>query len=340
VLTGILLYPSIGISSFSLGVLIGSFFSHWVLQWWGLKKLGYSIKPYFSLPDEVKNSLKQYMWLSLPLAFGFSLVVTDEWFGKYFASSMESRSISWLSYARTAMRIPIAVVGQVAAIASFPYLTRLWEQKDYGTYFETLMREVMKLWALAPLAALFMYFEAEPIVHFLYGSGRFSPEDIASTAAGLRYFSLGIVFWVYQILFSRAFFACRKTWLPSLLGGLMSIFAFPLYFYLGKNFFYQGLAVASSLSIFIYSLVLFFLWVIWMRKHHVFSFFRYVKFFFLWSCILVFLGFILLGMQKIGIYQNTRMSALSEILLLLTVLLGLALGLLRVFFQKDVGRVF
>ena len=101
------------------------------------------------MDTEIASALKKYVFLTLPIMLSFSLVVADEWISKYFASYLEPRALSWLNYARTEMRIPVAIVGTAAGIASFPYLAKLWSQGNFAEYGRTLMREIQKLWALA-----------------------------------------------------------------------------------------------------------------------------------------------------------------------------------------------
>jgi len=338
VLVGVLFYPKVGVASFSLGVLIGAFVSYGLLQLWGLKRLGYPLLPGFFWDQESRSALKKYLWMSIPIMLAFSLVVADEWICKYLASFMQEGSVSRLSYARTEMRIPIAIIGQAAGIASYPHLSRLWAQGKFVDFSETFNREIQKIWALGPLAAILMVTHAVPITQFIYGGGKLTPYDLSETAKLLQLMGLGVVFWILHIILSRGFYATQTTWLPSLWGTLTTILFIPIYSILSKKWGASGLALAGSLGIIFYVLTLSFLLYRHLKRHSSEISFKNVgRFAFYWSGIILFLSAIAYGLAKIGIYQETRMSALADIALALLVLLGLALFFLRKVFSSLTG---
>lgn len=335
IICGLAFHAQLGVAGFSVGVLVGAFFSHGLLQWYAASKLGYSSLPSLDFSPEIKRAIGRYLWLTFPLMLGFSLVATDEWISKYFASHMESRAISWMAYARTEMRIPVAVIGQAAGVASFPFMARLWAAGSYEQYGKTLLREMMKLWAAAPLAAILVYQFADPITHFIYGGSRFTAEDLFHTATALRMFSLGIFFWTAQVVLARGFYACHMTWLPSLLGGLSSLLAVPLYYQLGKDMGYAGLALAGSAAIAFYCVGLGLLLRVHLRKVcPELSFKPFAQFVGLWVLVLIALSIVGYGIGKIGLYQGTRLSALLEVVVATCVTVGCAIALLRTVFRK------
>lgn len=335
ILCGVLLYQSLGVMGFSVGVLVGSFLGHGVLQWWGLKKLGYSCLPKLDFSEDVSKRFKKYLWVTFPIMLSFSLVVTDEWISKYFGSFLQPKAVSYLSYARTEMRIPIAIIGQAAGMASFPYLSRLWAEKKYSDYVDTLLGEIKKLWALGPLSAVMVVAFAKPLTHFIFGGGKLSTFDLNETAAVLEIFGLGIFFWASQILLSRGFYAAQRTWIPSLLGTVLSALMIPLYYTLSNHYSYRGLAAAGTAGIFIYCFVL---W--WMLRHHIagvlpnYSYSDFYGFLFKWSGVIVLMGLLSFGVAKLGIYQGTRFTAFLELSLAGITVGGCSLLLLKRYFSE------
>ena len=260
----------------------------------------------------------------------FSLVVTDEWISKYFGSFLVPKAVSYLSYARTEMRIPVAILGQAAGMASFPYLSRLWSEKNFSQYVDTLLSEISKLWALGPVAAVIVIFHAVPLTHFIYGGGRLTTHDIQQTSLVLQIFGLGIFFWSSQILLSRGFYAAQRTWLPSVLGTVLSLIMVPVYSFLAKQFGYLGLAWSGTAGIVIYTLIL---WGL-LKKHirnissH-YDFSRFYQFFFGWALVVVLLGVVAFGIEKMGVYQGTRSSAFVDLLLVGSIVGGSSLWILK-----------
>ncbi len=335
IVCGLAFNRSHGVAGFSIGVTVGAFVSHGVMQWIGLHKLGYSSLPLWDFQSEIRAAIKKYLWLTVPLTLGFSLVATDEWISKYFASSMDNHAISWMSYARTQMRIPVAVIGQAAGVASFPYMSRLWASGAFHDYGKTLLREMMKLWATAPLAAILTYRFAEPITHFIYGGTRFTAADLLNTAEALKMFSFGVFFWTAQVVLARGFYACQMTWLPSVIGGICSLLAVPLYWKMGQLYGFEGLALSGSMGIAAYTTVLWILLRHHLRKHCAALDMRsFYLFIFGWAAALVVLGAIAHGLGSIGLYQHTRLSALAELLVVVAVTGAVAIGLLRTVFRR------
>lgn len=336
---GLLMYRSHGVLGFSIGVTVGCFFSHGILQWIGIRKLGFTALPSFALDDEIKRAMKKYLWLTLPISLGFSIVVADEWISKYFASEMETRAVSWLSYARTQMRIPVAIIGQAAGIASFPFLSRLWASAKYDDYMNGLLREFAKIWILGPLAVTLLYTHALPITDFIYGGGKFTQEDLFATSDTLRMFAFGVFFWILQIPLSRGFYAAQKTWLPSMVGTVLCFLLIPVYAHLGRLYSYMGLAMAGSIGVGLYCVVLAVLLWRHLRKFAPqFNFAPYLKFFFAWAGVCVVFVGIAIALNELPLYQQTRLSALAHVLAGGGVIGGLGLVASRLLTKRLLGE--
>jgi putative peptidoglycan lipid II flippase len=332
---GILLHARLGIVAFSLGVLFGAMMSHGFLQWWGLRKLGYSSVPYFSQDEKAKADLKKYLLLSLPIMVGFSLAITDEWIVKYFGSSLETRSVSYLGYARNIMRVPVAILGQVAGIASFPFLSKLWAEGDLEEYSNVLTRELMKVFALAPLAAIFFFTHSLSITDFIYHGGKFTSEDLLVTSMCLKFLGIGVPFWITHVILSRAFYATQRTWIPSLVGGVLSVFAILLYREMAQEWGVYGLAGASSVGMGLYCLILGSWLFFFLRTHSdKISLRPFFVFAAAWSGVLLICAVFSFWATHLGIYTGTRISALLDCAVGALVPGIFALVLLRTVFRK------
>ncbi|MBU4002400.1 MAG: murein biosynthesis integral membrane protein MurJ, partial [Proteobacteria bacterium] len=77
IIGGILLGPRLGMEGFSWGVLGGSFFGNFLLQFLGSRRLGYRFKWNFNLRHE---NLKKYVLLTLPLMLGVTMMFSTEVF--------------------------------------------------------------------------------------------------------------------------------------------------------------------------------------------------------------------------------------------------------------------
>jgi putative peptidoglycan lipid II flippase len=104
-------------------------------------------------------------------------------------------------------------------------------------------------------------FEAAYLIWGLFSS-RFSVADAEVTGTILMYLCLGLGGWAAQTVISRGFYALGSTWLPTIVGTLIAFVMVPLYVVLRQNWGAIGLAIASSIAILVYVLVLG-----WLQRH-------------------------------------------------------------------------
>ncbi len=119
ILGGVLLASRIGMTGFAVGVLVGALAGNFLLQVYGAYRAQARYTPNLNLRPSRIQSVPA---LSVPIMLALSLVFTDDWIIRLFGSYLQPASITWLSYAKTLMRVPLGVVGQGVGVASFPFL--------------------------------------------------------------------------------------------------------------------------------------------------------------------------------------------------------------------------
>jgi putative peptidoglycan lipid II flippase len=242
---GLALGPWFGIAGFSWGALVGAFVGPFGLMLYAARKRGLTYRPRWSMRDP---DFQRFFLLSLPVMVGFSLVSVDEWISRYFASTMEEGSISWIQNARRLMLVPVSVLGQAAGQATLPFLARLHaENKDEEA--ASVLADSLRVVAFATLAAsAWMMATSEAIIGLFYERGAFTAYDTVQSASALVMLSLGILAWSMQALVSRGFYALQDTWTPMLLASGVALVAVPLYWFLGREMGHRGLALATSIG--------------------------------------------------------------------------------------------
>src|SRR5262249_49736013 len=81
--------------------------------------------------------------------------------------------------------------------------------------------------------------------------------DLDATAVTLVFFSLGMFGWGAQNILARGFYATRNTLTPAIVGTLLAFTNLPVYWLLVRREQHVGLALASSIGIIAYTIVLF-----------------------------------------------------------------------------------
>jgi len=254
ILGGVLLAARMGITGFAVGVLVGSLSGNFLLQVYGARRAGARYLPNLHIrhPD-----FRFFVKLTIPIMLAFSIVFTDDWIIRFFGSYLVPASITWLSYAKNLMRVPLGVVGQAVGVAAFPFLAQLYSEKRFEELNRTLnatLKGIMLI--LLPISALTIA-ESRPLVYMVFSHTRLRPPDLDATAATLGFFSLSMFAWGAQNILARGFYAARDTLTPAVSGTIMTALNLPMYWFLCRHLQYLGLALASSLGVIAYTAVLF-----------------------------------------------------------------------------------
>ena len=254
ILGGVLLSSRYGITGFAVGVVAGALAGNFLLQVYGARRAGAHFAPNF---DVGHPGFGLFVKLTIPIMLALSLVFTDDWIIRWFGSYLESASITWLTYAKTLMRVPLGMVGQAVGVASFPFLARLYSEGKLDELNRTLnstLKGVILL--LLPISALTIA-QASPLVHLIFSHTRLSVRDLEATASTLAFFSLSMFAWGAQNILARGFYATRDTLTPAVSGTIFTVLNLPVYWLLVHRMQHLGLALASSIGVMAYTVVLF-----------------------------------------------------------------------------------
>lgn len=248
-------HSEMGAEGFAWGVLVGSILGPFGLPLYGClrTKLHWSPVLSFRNPD-----LRRYLWLSFPIMIGFSIVIVDEWIIKNQASYLAAGDLSFLQYGRTLMKVPIGVFGMAIGVAAYPSVSRMVASGGIPQAYGVLAHAV-RLMLFATFAAQICLtlagFEMTYLVWGLFAS-RFTLADAQATGTILMFLCIGLAGWAAQTVISRGFYALGSTWLPTIVGTIVTASLIPLYVVLRQYSGAVGLAVASSVSILVYVMLL------------------------------------------------------------------------------------
>jgi putative peptidoglycan lipid II flippase len=246
-----------GADGFAWGALGGAFLGIFVLQWWGAHRQG------LRLPSTRLGrhpAVPRYFALAIPLMLGQSLVVLDEQLGRAFGSLTANGGISWLTFGRQTMLVPVGVIAQAAGVAAYPFLARLAAEGKHRELAAAVGRAVRFVIVLSLAAAAGLFAMSIPLVRALYERGSFEPADTLATAATVVLFAIGVPMWGVQQILARGFYAREEMWAPVVIGTAATVAAVPIYWALNDSMGIEGLALASSLAITLYTIGLAIVW--------------------------------------------------------------------------------
>lgn len=249
----------LGAFGFAWGVLVGSVLGPFGLPLIGCIRTGLHWKPMLRLrhPD-----LKKYLFRSLPIMLGWSIVVVDDWLLGRFGSLVGSSTIATLHYSKTLIKVPMGVFGLAAGVAAFPTLSRMVAQQKHVQAYELLSSSVKRMLVLALGSQVILTVAGKEIAMVIYG-GKIPPDQYHVMGLVLAVMSIGLWGWSSQTVLSRGFYALGKTWEPTLIGTVVVVVTYPMYDYLTRRG-TLGLAVSSSTAISLYCWLL----VIRLRRYY------------------------------------------------------------------------
>ncbi|HOE50319.1 MAG TPA: murein biosynthesis integral membrane protein MurJ [Polyangiaceae bacterium] len=240
-----------GAYGFAWGVLVGSILGPFALPLIGCLHVGLSWRPIFQIkhPD-----LRTYLFRSLPIMLGWSIVVVDDWLLGRFGSIVGASTIATLHYSKTLLKVPMGVFGLAAGVAAFPTLSRLVAENSHAEAYTTLSTAVRRMLVLALAAQVVLTTAGQEIATVIYG--RKIPHDQYVTMGWvLGIMSVGLWAWAAQTVLSRGYYALGKTWEPTLLGTSIVVLAYPMYWAMA-GYGAIGLAASSAIAISVYTVVL------------------------------------------------------------------------------------
>ncbi|HKZ20893.1 MAG TPA: murein biosynthesis integral membrane protein MurJ [Acidimicrobiia bacterium] len=241
-------------AGFIWGALIGAVVGTLVLQWIGARRAGLRITTGSS------TAVRSYLTLAFPLMIGQSVTVLDEQFPRLFGQLGADGSAAALSLGRMLNMVPVGLIAQAAAVASYPFLARLVASGAEQRTDRVTLRALRGTTFVSMAALAFFFGAAAPLVRLVYEWGRFGASDSAQVAMLLGWFSLSIPAWgIHQIL-GRWFYAHRRMWLPVLVGTAATVGAIPLSLSLFEATGVAGLAIASSIVMWLYTIALIVIW--------------------------------------------------------------------------------
>ena len=286
----------------------------------------YSIRFNFSI--KFTKSVKIFFKKLLPSIFSSGVTQINILIGTIIAS-FQASAVSYLYYADRIYQINLAIAGIAIGVVVLPQLSKHVhsKKKDKIKFIQNKALELSMFLSIPATIALMI--GSEEIVSALFGYGSFDEESVNNSAKALYFFAIGLPAFALIKVFSSFFFANHDTKTPfyiSLVSVVINI-AISLYYF--SNIGFIIIPIATSISSWFNSIVLF----LFLKSQKLFEFNEifFIKFFKItFSSItmgLIFNYFISFFENKLVYDYNLKLFYL-----LLSVLLGLMFYLIVSFF--------
>lgn len=213
----------------------------------------------YTLSLNFKNQyLIQMIKLSIPLILGVSVNQINILVSKTLASLVATGGISALYYADRINSFILTIIVISISTAIFPMLSKAAEEKRINDFKKMIFESIGAINLLIIPAATGLMIFSTPVVILLFGRGAFDSEAIFLTSQALFFYSIGMLGIGLREILSKAFYSYQDTKTPMVNAVIGVIINIILSFVLAKYLGIGGLALATSISAFVTTGLLFF----------------------------------------------------------------------------------
>jgi putative peptidoglycan lipid II flippase len=145
-----------------------------------------------------------------------------------------------------------------AGVAAYPTMNRIVAAGRIAEAYRLLCSAVRLMLFTTFAAQVCLTLVGSEAAYFIWGlfASRFSPADAQATGNILAFLCMGLGGWAAQTVISRGFYALGSTWVPTIVGTMVAFLTAPIYVVLRWQWGAIGLAIASSVAILVYVLLL------------------------------------------------------------------------------------
>jgi putative peptidoglycan lipid II flippase len=160
------------------------------------------------------EGVRRILKLMGPAAVGVSIAQISLVINIWFASFLETGSVSWLYYADRLMEFPVGMLGAALGTILLPSLARHYADNEPGQYSRLLDWGLRMTLMLAAPATLALGILAVPLIATLFFYGEFSAHDVEMTRRALVAYSVGLLGLILVKVLAPGFYARQNIRTP------------------------------------------------------------------------------------------------------------------------------
>ena len=294
--------------------------------------------PKFSLSFKIDDKTKLFFKKLLPSIFSSGVTQINILVGTIIAS-FQASAVSYLYYADRIYQINLAIAGIAIGVVILPNLTKQIKtnNKNKIEFIQNKSLELSLFLSLPAAGALLI--ASQEITSALFGYGSFDIESVKNSSLALFYFALGLPAFSIIKVFSSFLFARHNTKTPfyfSLFSVILNILV-SIYFFPKIGFII--IPIATTISSWINSLLLF-LYII-NKKYFYFSFFFFKNLFKIFLStsltLFAFYNLIILFSEKLNYYSEYKLFYIILLVIITFVIYIIISMLTKAFKFSDIN---
>lgn len=212
----------------------------------------------FSLRIDIHDPrLKRMLYLIIPILIGSGVSQINTLVDRNMASGLPDGSISALGFANEINAIVIHIFIAAVVTVIYPTLSRIGMDKDRKDFKYLISKSINILNMIVIPCAVGIMVLRIPIIEVLFKHGKFDDRSVDLTSGALLFYSIGLVFYGMRDILGKAFYAIQDTKTPMKNSIIGIMFNIALNILLVRSMGIKGLALATSTSAAVCSILLF-----------------------------------------------------------------------------------
>ncbi len=207
---------------------------------------------FLALPE-----VKRIYILFVPVVIGFSVDQINALVDTLCASFLKEGSITALYYSNRLMQLPLALFTISLTTVALPQMSQEVVSENYEELKLTIIHSIRNILFFILPATVGLIIIGEPIIRTLFEHGKFNYEASKMTYSCLAFYSAGLLFFSTTKIFTSVFYALKQPRYPVKIAGYMLILNAILNVILMQFLEVGGLALATSASSFVASVLLY-----------------------------------------------------------------------------------
>ena len=251
IIGAIFFYPTFGIDSLVYAFLLSSVAQCILISCCTRKK-------FIPLRGSINEgtAIKKLIRLAVPLIAGSAIYEINDIIDKQIATSLGPGNTSYLTYGSTINEIVTGViVGAISTVLFAHFAT--WVAEGKYKEIETNLQSALGALTIIIFPIMVMCLvSGDQIIEILYGRGNFDQKQVMATYGVVFGYGLGFVFQAARANIVKVFYAFQDTRTPMVNGAISVMLNIALSLLLSKFIGIAGVALATSISMFVATVLL------------------------------------------------------------------------------------
>lgn len=243
-----------GMKGFAVATVIG-FFVQFAINVPRYRKLGYRYKFVLNMRDD--HALQMFKMM-IPVIISTSLIQLNVFVNRSFATNIYFGAVTILDYANKVNTLAYEVFAIGIAMIIYPTLSELAVKNDVLKYKKALVNAINAIMIIMVPAAVAIAVLRYPLIYVIFKRGAFTQQASNLTSSTLLFYCPAMVAYSLRDILNKAFYSVKDVKTPminSFIGILLNVI---INFFIIKYMKVPGLAVATSVSALITTLLMLF----------------------------------------------------------------------------------